>query len=354
MSATLREPRKAAARTALGYGAVAALWILLSDEIANRLFSDPATLQVVSMTKGWVFVAVTAVLLYFRIEEQIRRWSDEVDRRVQIEAQLRRITRAVDQGPASVVVTDRHGVIEYVNEKFTRVTGYTREESVGQHVRMLKSGQTDPALYRQMWETILAGGEWRGELLNRKKNGELFWESASMSPVVDDEGQTYSFLAVKEDITERRALEQQLRQSQKLEAIGTLAGGVAHDFNNLLSVILGSATLLRRPGHSPAEQAELAEEIVQAAERGAGLTRQLLIFSRKNAMRREPVDVNALVTNLSVMIGRVLRSNIVLETRCQSRPSFVMADGTCIAGIGTRRTSSGRRRRRNGCSGYVR
>ncbi len=135
--------------------------------------------------------------------------------RKQAEVQLRKLFRAVEQSPASVMVTDTAGNIEYVNPKFTAVTGYAPEEVIGRNPRILNSGHTSPEEYRELWARITSGREWRGELHNKKKNGELFWESASISPIRDADGKITNFLAVKEDITARKRAEEALRESEE-------------------------------------------------------------------------------------------------------------------------------------------
>ena len=138
------------------------------------------------------------------------------------------------------------------------MTGYTAPEAIGQNPRILKSGHTSVEQYAELWNAISAGGVWRGELLNKKKSGELFWELASIAPVKEGDRIT-SFVAVKEDITHRKEMEDQLRQSQKMEALGQLTGGIAHDFNNLLAIIIGNLQLLeerlksnpKRPRNAP-------------------------------------------------------------------------------------------------------
>ena len=127
------------------------------------------------------------------------------------ENQLRKLSRAVEQSPASVVITNLAGEIEYVNPKFTEVTGYTLEEAKGQNPRVLKSGDQPAENYRELWETIISGGEWRGEFLNKRKNGELFWEAASISPIKNEKGETTHFLAVKEDITQQKHGQEKIR-----------------------------------------------------------------------------------------------------------------------------------------------
>ena len=128
-----------------------------------------------------------------------------------MEESLRHLSRAVEQSPSTVMITDTDGRMQYVNTKFTELTGYSREEAIGQNPRILKSGETPPEVYERLWETIIAGGEWRGEFHNKKKNGELYWESASISGVKDSSGTITHYLAVKEDITERKRLEDELR-----------------------------------------------------------------------------------------------------------------------------------------------
>ncbi|MEW5957075.1 MAG: PAS domain S-box protein [Chloroflexota bacterium] len=139
----------------------------------------------------------------------------DITQRKQIEQELQKLSRAVEQSASTVVITDTEGYIEYANPRFTETTGYTLAEALGQHIRILKSGQTPPAEYRRLWATITAGKEWRGELCNQKKNGELFWESTTISPLKNTQGVITQFLAVKEDTTGRRQVEEALRQSRE-------------------------------------------------------------------------------------------------------------------------------------------
>jgi PAS domain S-box-containing protein len=134
-----------------------------------------------------------------------------IERRKRVEAELIKLSSAVEQSPAVVVITDIKGNIEYVNPKFNQITGYTIEETIGRNPRILKSGKTPPEVYEELWKTITSGNEWRGEFCNKKKNGKLFWEFASISPVRDNKGVITNFIAIKENITARKKAERRLK-----------------------------------------------------------------------------------------------------------------------------------------------
>ena len=246
----------------------------------------------------------------------------DVSERVRSELAVRKLSAAVEQSPASVVITDTSGAIEYVNPAFTRLTGYTMEEVRGRNPRILKSGEVPAEVYQDLWKTITAGGEWHGELLNRKKGGEPYWEQASISALVDDQGRVTHYLAVKEDVTARKRADEELRTmreqlvlAQRLEAVGRLAGGVAHDFNNLLGVIGGYGEMVLRdlPPGSPG--AARLEQVLRAAKRAAGLTRQLLAFSRRQVLKPQVLDLNAVVSDVVPMLRRLIGEDVELRAR---------------------------------------
>jgi PAS domain S-box-containing protein len=364
------------------------------------------------------------------------------------EEKMRQLSQAVEQSPVSVVITDTKGIIEYVNRKFSELTGYSLAEVVGKNPSILKSGECPAATYQEMWARITSGGTWSGEFHNRKKNGELFWERAVISPVLDASGEATHFLAVKEDITERkraeaalirlaaivessddaiigkdlngiitnwnkgaekiygykasemvgtsimrlipadrhdeenriletikrgesmkhfetlrqtkdgrlidvsvttspirdvtgkiigvskvarditerRKLEAQFRQSQKMEAVGQLAGGVAHDFNNILAVIQLQTGLLKAEQELSLQQLDLAGEIEKAAERAAILTRQLLLFSRRQTMQPRDRDLNQAINDMAKMLRRTLGEDIQLQFKFAMQSLFIHAD----------------------------
>jgi len=207
---------------------------------------------------------------------------------------VRMYPRAVEQSPSTVMITDTHNYIQYVNPKFTEVTGYSIEEAVGQTSSLLESGQESPEEPEVMCETIASGREHR-ECLKRKKNGETYWAAESIAPILDLQGEITHIVTLGEDITERKQLQERLNQSQKMESIGQLAGGVAHDFNNLLSVITGYTSMLLSKTPTGSEHADQLREIDRAAERASQLTSELLGFSRRQVIKPITFDVSAAV-----------------------------------------------------------
>lgn len=270
---------------------------------------------------------VSLALENARLNEESQR---ELTERKRAEEHLRKLSVAVEQSPASIVITDTSGIIEYVNPHFTRLTGYTFDEAVGRNPNILKTGQTGSEEYRQMWETILAGGVWHGEFHNRKKNGDLFWEQALIAPIRDNSDGITHFIAIKEDITERKQLEGQLRYAQKMEAIGQLAGGIVHDFNNILTAIVGYASImqLKLPDDSPMKK--YAGQITVTAERGATLTQGLLAYSRKQASNPVVVDLNEIIHRVHQLLIRLISEDIHLEINLDPQVLPVLGDSSQI------------------------
>ncbi|MCG8619156.1 MAG: response regulator, partial [Desulfobacterales bacterium] len=164
-----------------------------------------------------------------QVEHDLRQAQDELELRVeQRTAELKKLSVAVEQSPASVVITDLEGNIEYVNPTFTEVTGYTFDEAIGKNPRILRSGESKDDLYRDLWQTISRGQQWRGELLNKKKNGDLYWETVSISPIKTESGTTTHYLAVKADITEKKKNEEKIKQQKKF--LETTLNALSHPF----------------------------------------------------------------------------------------------------------------------------
>ncbi|HEY3381222.1 MAG TPA: PAS domain S-box protein [Vicinamibacterales bacterium] len=238
---------------------------------------------------------------------------DVITERKLAEAERERLMAAIEQSGEIIFITDPDGTIRYVNPTFEAVTGYTRQEALGRTPSILKSGQHDAAWYRELWATISGGRTWKGRIVNRRKDGTLYTEEATISPVCDPTGRIINFVAVERDMTAHLRLEEQLRASQKMEAIGSLAGGVAHDFNNLLTVILGCTAFAIETLREGDPLREDLLEVQKAGERAAVLTRQLLAFSRKQVLEPQVLDLNHVVINLEKMLRRLIGEDIDLQ-----------------------------------------
>jgi len=251
----------------------------------------------------------------------------------QAEAHRIRLATAIEQAGEVVVITDPQGAIQYVNPAFENVSGYTREEVLGLNSRILKSGTQDQAFYRELWETISGGRIWHGRFVNKRKDGTLYIEDATISPVRSAEGRIVNYVAVKRDVTEHLrvrdenvSLEEQVRQAQKVESIGRLAGGVAHDFNNMLSVILGYGEHLLEQLASDDPLRKDVQQIVEAGQRSAVLTRQLLAFSRRQTLEPEVLDLNTIVEKLETVLRRLIGEHLELELTLAEDLNRVLVD----------------------------
>ena len=257
-------------------------------------------------------VEIRTVLSKFREKPVVLGIARDISERKQAEAEHARLASVIDQASESVVITDLDGNIEYVNPAFVKLTGYSREEVRGKNPRILKSGEHDEAFYRELWETITGGNTWRGILINRRKDGSTYFEDAIIAPVKDESGKIINYAGMKRDITREKKLEDQLRQAQKMEAIGRLAGGVAHDFNNLLTVINGYSELLLRKLEPAAPFYKEITQISKAGERASHLTDQLLAFSRRQVIQPKVLNLNLVVADSVKMLRRLIGEDIDL------------------------------------------
>jgi two-component system, cell cycle sensor histidine kinase and response regulator CckA len=264
-----------------------------------------------------------------KLEEKMLQLEDTKRTLQQEEAELHLRDRAIQAVSQGIVITDPHlpdNPIVYASPGFERMTGYSAEELVGRNCRFLQGQETDRASTAKLGEAIREGRGSTAELLNYRKDGAPFWNNVTVSPVVDTSGAVTHFVGVLMDVTHRRQLETQLRQAQKMEAVGQLAAGVAHDFNNLLSVILSYAALVLeelKPGDSLRAD---VEEIRRAGERATGLTRQLLAFSRQQVLQPRVVDLGQLVLGVERMLRRLLGENVELSLLTQPSLGAVHAD----------------------------
>jgi PAS domain S-box-containing protein len=254
----------------------------------------------------------------------------EILERRRVEVELRKLSRAVEQSPVSIVITDTRGNIEYVNPRFSQTTGYTFEEVLGQNPRVLKSGELPPARYAELWQTITAGQEWR-----RRKDGTLFWESASISPIVNEQGEITHFLGIKENITEYKRMVEDLQRAREDAEAATRAksdflASMSHEIRTPLNAIIGMTTLLRHSELIP-EQADYVETIHICGDALLNIINDVLDFSKIEAgkvdLEQRPFDVRECVEGaLDVVAAQAASKGLDL--------AFLIADETPLIVVG--------------------
>jgi PAS domain S-box-containing protein len=237
----------------------------------------------------------------------------DVTERKKVEDERLLLVSAIDQAAEAIIIVDTKGIVQYANPAVHALLGYSVAEVLGRDIRTLGSGEQDPAKVAEMWAAVLRGQTWQGIWTSRRKDGSLFRERAIISPVRDTSGALVAATSSRRDVTREEELDSQLERSQRMEAIGRLAGGIAHDFNNILQAVEGYAELALEEATSPETLREHLHEVLQAAERGSALVRQLLVFERREAGALRPLDLAILLRDLSTMVGRLIGEDLSLE-----------------------------------------
>jgi len=257
--------------------------------------------------------------------------SHELDERIRAEKLLIKMSAAIRQSPASVIIMDTDGSIEFANPKFMETMAWSGEEVIGKKLYDLKA-EAGPGSnnYRDAWKTVLSGKIWQGELCSTHGNGGVFWEYATIFPISVQGAFSSNYIAIMEDVNDRKSLEEQLRHSQKMDAMGQVAGVVAHDFSNLLTVIIGYATMLKgNNGAKDTVQSRL-DSILSAAQRGVQLTGSLSAFSRKQVLKPRLVDLVGIIRNMEEFLRQIIGEDIMLEMDYGVGQCYVHADSSSI------------------------
>src|SRR5262245_18481362 len=217
--------------------------------------------------------------------------------------QLSDLKRALDHA-AIVAITDVSGKITYANDKFTEISGYPREELIGQDHRIINSGYHSKEFFRDLWRTIASGRVWHGELRNRAKDGHFYWVDSTIVPFLDDRGKPYQYIAIRADITARKIAEETLVTQAALAQLGQMAAVVAHEVGNPLAGIKGAVQILtsrRQPGDT---ELAVMRDIVARIDSLGDLINDLMVFARPRPPRLETIDLRSLVDEAIVMVRR--------------------------------------------------
>jgi len=295
----------------------------LGEELAIDLLRKGATDYVLKNRLARLPIAVSRAL----------REVDELKANEEVQAQLRatqkllkKVATAVEQAAESVMITDKDGYVEYINPAVTGISGYSGSEIIGREYTVLRSDSHDPAFYDAMRRTIREGKVWKGRLQRRKKDGSVYDTEETISPVKDPSGIIFNYVFLSRDITERLRLEEQLRQSQKMEAIGTLAGGIAHDFNNILAGIIGFTEMVMEDLSPDSPECRRLKLALKGANRGRDLVKQILAFSRQTGHDRKPLALSHIIEEALRLLRPALPSTIEIVWKGLTNDDEMLAD----------------------------
>lgn len=307
--------------------------IILTSEIIAMLLFDitglTATLPKLAeaILDGILLVLFSSYPLYIFVYQPI------ILRFKKDQQQIEMLAEALQGAGESVVITKPDGEIIYVNQAFSEVTGYSYNEAIGKNPNILQSGKQDRHFYERMWSSIKSKGQWKGELWNRRKNGEFYPEALDVRSIPDENGNTKFLVGVFSDLTEQKRVENALLQTQKLEAVGTLVGGVAHNFNNLLAAISGKAyvaLMKAKKISAPTAVTDNLDDIQNLSFDASHLVKQLLAFARESQHDKENILLSQIIMDAVTTAQIGVPEDVELNLNFSNTPMTIFADQTHI------------------------
>ncbi|MEI6891728.1 MAG: response regulator [Pontiella sp.] len=306
-------------------------WDVLSKEMAKKMNMED--LRVLASgesieTEGWVTDAVGTQVYHETMKIPYLESaagstgmigiSRDLTKRMEMEQEMRQLAVAVEQSTESIIITDVNGIIQYVNAAYESMSGYGYDDVVGEKMDLMKSNKHDKEFFETLWSTISEGNTWAGELTNKNKDGSLYIEEAVIYPIRGEGKTMINYVTISRDITHELEIEKHLRQQQKMNAIGELAGGISHDFNNILTAILGYVSLCMHSVEEDGKVYSYLQEIVKAGDRATKLVRQILTFSRQDELDFHSVDLKPIIEDSLSMVQATIKGGIILEREIEN------------------------------------
>ena len=242
------------------------------------------------------------------------------------EERLRVMSRAIEQAGEAISITDDQGVIEYVNPAFSRLTLYEKQEAVGKKSWIARKGESGEAPYGGLWQAVSSGQAWQAKITDRKKSGETFPSLLTISPIMNEQGVITHYVGIQQDLTQFENLESQLRQSQKMEAIGTLVGGIAHNFNNTLAGITGNLFLAKNEVSGIPRAVKRLTRVEQLSANAAEMIQHLLTFARKSMVQRQVICINTLCREAIRLAEVMVSESVQLNRQISGEKLYVYGD----------------------------
>ncbi|MBI4457602.1 PAS domain S-box protein, partial [Candidatus Uhrbacteria bacterium] len=257
----------------------------------------------------------------------------DITERKRAENELRKLSNVVEQNPLAIMIMNSVGTIEYVNAAFTALTGYAPEEAIGQSPRILQLRDTPQESFDELLAAIAARREWRGALRSKRKDDSTYLSGASLFPIVGENGTVTHFIGTQQDITERVAQENLLKQAEKMESLGNLASGIAHDFNNMLLPIVALTKMMIKDLPNASPHRERLEKVVLAASRAKDLVKKILAFSRQEELAQEDIEVGTILDETLGLLRTMLPSTIKISESRSLMHGAIFADAGQISAV---------------------
>ena len=288
-------------------------WVHLEQDYVSFVLRNRFLWYIVISALSFIVLAFVAIIFWNRT---LRRVVDEKTQELKRELKDRlRFLAALDQAEDGIFILDTDGILEYVNSSLLNLTQYKEDELLGRHISILRGQKHREEFFDNLWTVLRSGDVWRGETVYLKRSGEEIEVEVTATPVFDESGTLINVVELIRDVTEKRKLEEQLRQSQKLEELGTLAGGIAHDFNNIIAAISGYAELALPSAEEGSRVKENLVRIQKVAERARAMVHQILVFSRRRKPERVLVDMSSMVEEVLQLLRSSLPSTIEIKSK---------------------------------------